>query len=103
MLHKKINILVFALCCTMMGCSHNPSTGEKMVSQGTDAVEYGEKWQKGQSQIQKGHKKIKHGKKTISKGEQEIHEGEHLLKKGEKLMKNSEQHFHEEFPEVELN
>lgn len=103
MLHKKSFILIIALSGTMFACSSKPSTGQQMITQGSDAVEYGEKWQKGQSQIAKGNKKIKHGKKMVSKGQHEIQDGEKLLEKGEKLKKQSEKHFHEEFPEVEID
>lgn len=90
-------------------CSHTPSLGEQMISQGSNTKVIGEKWmdgdelvRKGDQHVAKGNSMVKKGKHLISDGKSEIKKGQRMKKKGNKMKHSSENVFHEKFPEMDL-
>lgn len=90
-------------------CSHSPSLGEQMISQGDNTKVIGEKWvdgdelvKSGNHHVAKGNVMIKKGKHLISDGKSEVKKGNKLIKKGNKMKLKSEHVFHEKFPEINL-
>jgi len=75
----------------LMGCTNQPTLGDKMISQGAETEDIGEQWVDGKKMVEKGQSLIEDGQEKISKGEK-------LKKEGQQKIEDSESQYKERFP-----
>lgn len=99
-----MSIFLLSSVLVVTACSHAPSVGERMLLQGADSTELGEKWVEGNHLIQKGNIQIDHGKSMVEKGERlikkghtKIHDGQGMIEQGNRMKNKSETDFSEKF------
>lgn len=93
-------IIVLSLFLVVSACSNHPTLGEKMLTQGSQTKQIGERWVEGNELISKGTKLIHEGEHLSKKGKAQVQKGRAMVKKGNKMTKTSEEVFHEKFPDV---
>ncbi|MCS5711639.1 hypothetical protein [Candidatus Berkiella aquae] len=104
-----IRTLLLGAIFGLSACSHAPSLGEQMLSQGETTEILGAQWidgdkliRKGEKRVHDGESKIKKGEKLIQAGKTDIKKGNAMIEKGNKKTHIVEEKFHKEFPNVEL-
>lgn len=105
-----------AVVITLAGCASTPNTADIMRAHAADAQsqvdlknQLAKDWSRGANLVQSGEKRVKRGEKKVKSAEEELKEGQDQVERGNqeiaegrKLMQESEQHFHENFPSLEL-
>jgi len=73
------------------GCAGEPTLGDKMVKEGKNLSELGDRWNEGKEMIEEGEELIKTGEANVKKGRQMIEEGRQLMKESEALFQQQTQ------------
>ncbi|MEO8419316.1 MAG: hypothetical protein ABI475_11395 [Methylophilaceae bacterium] len=101
---------------TLAGCASTPNTADIMRAHAADAQDQvdlknqlAKDWSRGAKMVQSGEKRVKNGEKKVKSaendlkdGQAQVEQGNQEIAEGRKLMQESEQHFHENFPKLEL-
>jgi len=92
--------MVFLSFLTLSACSSTKEKtfGEKLLGQGAELEEIGEKWSDGEKLVvdgvelvEEGEEDIEDGESLISKGESKIKKGKSLIKKGNRMKAEAEE------------
>ncbi|AEG00324.1 hypothetical protein [Methylomonas methanica] len=106
-IHSNFTILSAVLVVTgaLVGCSSQPTLGERMIQQSSGTAVLGERWEAGSKKVAKGEKLIKDGNALIKdarddmrKGENKVSDGQALVEAGRKQMAESERQYQLRFP-----
>ena len=78
------NTAVVIALCTLVGCAHNPTAGEKMLTHSESTKVLGQQWIDSHQSIADAQKRRKEGEAQMKKGYKEIKKGQELVSTGEK-------------------
>ncbi|MCK9604997.1 MAG: hypothetical protein M0R33_00945 [Methylomonas sp.] len=104
-LHFVVMSGVLLAMSSLVGCSSQPTVGERMIQQSSGTAVLGEQWEAGSKKVAKGEKLIKDGNALIKdarddmrKGEDKVSDGQALVEEGRKQMTESERQYQLRFP-----
>lgn len=70
-----------------------PSFGDRLLSEGQETRQLGERWVEGERLIARGESLVEKGQKDVRRGNDRIEKGQDLIARGRRLMDTAEQRY----------